>query len=211
MGNSHGSLAADRGVVLGGDGPAGGAALPIRCARNGRLGGTLAAAKPDLPLKFHGDLALWSAVTFLVFLFALSKLAWRPLIDGMNAREGKIRQGHRRCRGEPPKSETLFREYEAKLAKAQDEVRGDSREARRDADHVKQDMIATAEKESAAMRERAVSEIDRARDSALGELFDFVSKNVMQATEQVVGRSLTGADQERLVKEALASLDLRKN
>jgi F-type H+-transporting ATPase subunit b len=170
-----------------------------------------AAAKPDLPLKFQGDLALWSAVTFLFFLFALSKLAWRPLIDGMNAREAKIRQEIADAEANRVKSETLFREYEAKLAKSQEEVKEILAEARRDAEHAKQDIITTAEKESAAMRERAVSEIDRARDHALGELFDFVSKNVMQATEQVVGRSLTGADQERLVKEALASLDLRKN
>lgn len=166
---------------------------------------------PKLPADPKGDLALWSAVTFLVFLFVLSKLAWKPLISGLNAREGKIRQDIADAEANRAKSETLFREYEAKLAKAQEEVREILAEARRDASHVKQDMIATAEKESAAMRERAVSEIDRARDHALGELFDFVSKNVMQATEQVVGRSLTGADQERLVKEALASLDLRKN
>ena len=129
----------------------------------------------------------------------------------MNAREGGIRQNIADAEANRAKSESLFREYEAKLAKSHDEVREILAQARRDADHVKQDMIATAEKESAAMRERAVSEIDRARDGALGELFDFVSKNVMQATEQVVGRSLTGADQERLVKEALASLELRKN
>lgn len=168
-------------------------------------------AKPELPLKFQGDLALWSAVTFLVFLFVLKKLAWKPLIDGMNAREAKIRQDIADAESHRAKSETLFREYEAKLAKAQEEVKGILTEARKDAETAKADIIATAEKESAALRQRAVSEIDRARDQAIGELFDFVSKNVMQATEQIVGRSLTGPDQERLVQEALANLDLRKN
>lgn len=167
--------------------------------------------KPELPLKFQGDLALWSAVTFLVFLFVLSKLAWKPLIVAMNDREEKIRKDLADAEAHRAKSEALFREYESKLAKAQEEVKGILAEARRDAETAKADIIATAEKESTAMRQRAVADIDRARDHAIGELFDFVSQNVMQATEQVVGRSLNGADQERLVKEALANLDLRKN
>jgi F-type H+-transporting ATPase subunit b len=169
------------------------------------------AEKPQVPLEFQGDLALWSAVTFLVFLFVLKQLAWKPLINGMNAREAKIRQEIADAEANRAKSETLFREYEAKLAKAQEEVKGILAEARRDADTAKKDILATAEKESQTMRQRAVSDIERARDQALKELFEVVSQNVMQATERVVGRSLTGADQDRLVKEALASLDLRKN
>lgn len=169
------------------------------------------AAKPELPLKFQGDLALWSAATFLVFLFVLKKMAWQPLQDGMNAREAKIRQDLADAESNRLKAEALLREYEAKLAKSQEEVKEILAEARRDAEHAKQDIIATAERESSAMRQRAVADIERARDQALVELFDFVSKNVMQATEKVLGRSLSGGDHERLVKEALANLELRKN
>jgi F-type H+-transporting ATPase subunit b len=167
--------------------------------------------KPELPLKFHGDLAMWSAVTFLVFLVVLKKMAWGPLQNGMNSREAKIRQDIADAEGNRLKAEAMLHDYEAKLAKSAEEVKAILAEARRDADHAKQEIMATAEKESGAMRQRAVADIERARDQALGDLFDFVSKNVIQATEQVVGRSLNGADQERLVREALASLDVRKN
>lgn len=169
------------------------------------------AEKPSVPLSFQADLALWSAVTFLIFFFVLKAMAWGPLQEGMNAREEKIRKDIADAEANRAKSEVLFREYEAKLAKAQEEVKGILTEARKDAEGAKADMIATAEKESAAMRQRAVADIDRARDQAIGDLFEFMSKNVVQATEQIVGRSLNGGDQERLVKEALASLDLRKN
>src|SRR5262249_42876580 len=141
----------------------------------------------------------------------LTKYAWRPLRDGLDAREGKIRQDIADAESHRHKAEAMLKDYESKLAKSQEEVKQILAEARRDAENAKQDILATAEKESVAMRQRAVADIERARDNALGELFDFVSKNVLQATEQVVGRSLNGADQERLVREALASLDLRKN
>ena len=180
-------------------------------AAHGEAGEHDAEGVPQLPANPNVDLAVWSAVTFLVFLFVLKKLAWKPLIDGMNAREGKIRQDIADAEGNRLKAEAMLHDYEARLAKSAEEVKAILAEARRDADHAKQEILATAEKESGAMRQRAVAEIERARDQALGDLFDFVSKNVMQATEQVVGRSLTGADQERLVREALSSLDVRKN
>lgn len=160
---------------------------------------------------FQADLPLWTAITFLIFFLLLAKFAWGPLRDGLDAREAGIRKNISDAEAHRVKSEHLFREYEAKLAKAQEEVKSILAEARRDADTAKQDILATADKESQAMRQRAVSDIERARDQALKELFEVVSSNVMQATERVVGRSLSGADQDRLVKEALASLDLRKN
>ncbi len=160
---------------------------------------------------YKADLPLWSLITFGIFFILLAKFAWAPLRDGLDARESGVRKSISDAEANRIKAEQLFKEYESKLAQAQEQVREILAEARRDAESTKQDILATAERESAAMRQRAVSEIQRARDGALKDLFDFVSQNVMQATEQVVGRSLTGADQERLVREALASLDLRKN
>ena len=61
------------------------------------------------------------------------------------------------------------------------------------------------------MKHRAILEIERSRDQALTELFDFVSTNVVNATEQVIGKSLTSADHDRIVKEALSQLNVRRN
>jgi F-type H+-transporting ATPase subunit b len=177
----------------------------------GERGDSHGKLKPELPMDFQQDLALWSAITFLVFLWVLKKIAWEPLLTGMATRESKIRQDIHDAEANRQKAVHLLKEYEAKLGQVQEEVRGILAEARRDADVAKQEILATAERESSAMRQRAVADIERARDQALGELFGFVSQNVIQATEQVVGRSLNGADQERLVREALANLELRKN
>ena len=57
---------------------------------------------------------------------------------------------------------------------------------------------------------RAIAEINRAKDQALDELFSTLAKQVSQATEQVVGRALTGADQERLIQDALQQFARQK-
>jgi F-type H+-transporting ATPase subunit b len=56
-----------------------------------------------------------------------------------------------------------------------------------------------------------VQEIERARDQALDDLFAHMGRCVSQATEQVIGRSLTGPDHERLIEEALKGFAHRQN
>ncbi len=166
--------------------------------------------KPELP-GFKGDLAIWSFVTFLIFLLVLKQMAWGPLGKALAEREAKISGDLAAAESNRLKAEALLRDYETKVAKAQDEVKAILAEARRDAEHTKQEIVATAQREAEALRDRAVGDIERAKDGALTELFDFVANNVTQATEKVLQRSLTGDDQDRLVREALADLNVRRN
>ncbi|MBI1347882.1 F0F1 ATP synthase subunit B [bacterium] len=164
-----------------------------------------------LPMNFKGDLTLWSLVTFLLFVMVLSKFAWTPLSTALSQREASIRKEISDAETNRLKSESLLREYEVKLAQTQDEVKSLIAEAKRDAETVKQDIISSAQREAETLRNRAVADIAQAKDVALNDLFDFVSQNVVQATEKVLQRSLTGDDQERLVRDALGQLDVRRN
>ena len=164
-----------------------------------------------LPMSFTSDLALFSLVTFVVYLAVLRVGAWGPLRAGLTERERRIRQDISDAESNRLKSEAMVKEHEARLAKVQDEVREILAEARRDAEHARLEIATTAQKEAEATKQRAIAEIERSKDQALAELFDFVSNNVLKATEQVIGRSLTGTDHERLVNESLSQLNVRRN
>ena len=164
-----------------------------------------------LPMSWTTDLALFSLVTFVVYVAVLRVGAWGPLRAGLTERERRIRQDIADAESNRLKSEGMLKEHEARLAKVQDEVREILAEARRDAEHAKLEIATTAQKEAEATKQRAIAEIERSRDQALAELFEFVSNNVLKATEQVIGRSLTGTDHERLVKESLSQLNVRRN
>jgi F-type H+-transporting ATPase subunit b len=157
------------------------------------------------------DLSFWSLVTFVLMVLVLGKFVWPPLQDGLNERERRIRQDIADAESNRLKSEALIAEREAKLATVQEEIRELLAEARRDSEHVKQDILATAQKEAEATKLRAINEIERSRDQALSELFDFVSNNVIGATERVIGRSLNTGDQDRLVAQALSDMNVRRN
>jgi len=160
--------------------------------------------KTAVPLDPQPDLALWSLVVFLVFVFVLWKFAWGPLSKALDDREAKIAHDIAAAESARKKAEQMLADHERKLAGVQDEVREIIAEARRDADHTKQDIMATAQKEADASKNRAISEINRAKEAALKELFDTMAGQVADATEFVLGRSVTDQDQGRLINEALS-------
>ncbi|MEI6539441.1 MAG: F0F1 ATP synthase subunit B [Planctomycetota bacterium] len=158
------------------------------------------------PMSFTGDLALWSLVVFVLFLCVLKKLAWLPMIEGLDKREAGIRKAISDAEEARRKSQGLLAEYEQKLKLAEQTVQAMVAEAERDAERTKQDMIAGARREVEAVRDRAKDDIRQAKDTALAEVFTQMNVQVVRATEHVLGRVLQDLDQDRLVSEALAEV-----
>ncbi|HVV99512.1 MAG TPA: F0F1 ATP synthase subunit B [Planctomycetaceae bacterium] len=159
---------------------------------------------PSSPITWQTDLALWSLIVFVIFVAVLKKFAWQPLIMGLDRRESKIRHDIEAADAARIKSEQMLAEHATRMEKVQDEIREILAEARRDAEHTKQEILAAAQKESDESRKRAVEEIELVRNKALEDLFSHMANTVAQATEHVLGRTLTDGDQDRLVDEALA-------
>lgn len=156
---------------------------------------------------FTKDLALWSLVTFVCFLFVLKKAAWGPLIEGLDKREAGIRAAIAEAEENQRKSQALLADYEAKLRDAEQTVAEMVAEAKRDAERTSQDIVAKAQADAESLQQRATDEIGRAKDAALAEVFGAVNSQIAQATEHVLGRAISGEDQERLVEEALSEIN----
>lgn len=161
------------------------------------------------PLSPRQDAVVWSTITFVVFLIVLKKAAWGPMIDGLNKREAHYAKLLADAEHDRDAATKLLGEYETKLKAAQGQVDAIIAEARRDADHTKQEIIAVAQKEADTTRQRVTEELNRAKDQAINELFVHMRGNVLAATERVLARSLTDADHQRLIDEALA--EVRRN
>jgi F-type H+-transporting ATPase subunit b len=162
-------------------------------------------AKPD-PLAWSYNLSIFSLIVFVLFLLVLSKLAWKPLSQGLDRREARIRDDIAAAEQARAKAERMLAEHAAKLDRVQDEVKAILSEARRDAEVARQNIVSDAQAEAKATRDRAISEIDRAKDQALKEMFDHFAQRVADATEHVLGSGLTPADQDRLINDALTRI-----
>lgn len=158
------------------------------------------------PMEFKADLALWSLIVFVIFLFVLKKVAWEPMIEGLDKREAGIRSAIAAAEENQRKSQAMMAEYEDKLRGAEQTVADMVAEAKRDAERTSQDIVAKAEADVEALRDRTKGEIAQAKDAALSEVFTSVNAQVAAATERVLGRTLSDDDQERLINEALAEI-----
>ena len=93
--------------------------------------------------------------------------------------------------------------HEAKLAATADEVKTIMDEARRDAENQKSQIMADAEAAAVEQKDRAVREIDAAKNAALEQL---ASRSVDQAVSlagRIVGQSLNKDDHGKLIQDAL--------
>ncbi len=163
-------------------------------------------AEKQKPLDWRADLAVYSLIVFVVLMAILTTFAWGPLMGAIDAREAAIRQSIESAEETHRRAEAMLAEHARRLDAVQDEVREILAEARRDAEHTKNEIVASAQKESQLLTQRSLEEIGRARDQALDELFHSMSNSVASAAETVIGRSLSDDDRRRLVSEALNSL-----
>src|SRR5579862_887309 len=103
---------------------------PVKQAEAAAEGGSAELKEEGVPINFKQDLALWSAVTFLIFLFMLGRFAWKPLVAALDEREGKIHGDISAAESARIKAEQMLAEHAQKLAKVQEEVREILAEAR---------------------------------------------------------------------------------
>ena len=161
------------------------------------------------PEEFRSDLAIFTLIVFALLFFGLKKLAWPKITAALEAREHGIRQAISDAESARRRAEELMKEHQGRMEAIEEDVKGILAEARRDAERTKQDIIAAANSEADAARQRAVTEINRARDQALDELFATMATQVTAATEHVLGHGLTNQDRDRLIDESLAQFSRR--
>ena len=161
------------------------------------------------PLAYKPDLAIFSLIIFLLFLAALWKICWQPLMDGLNTRESNIRGAVDAANTARDEAAALLAEHKKKMSGVEAEVKEIIAEARRDAETTKADIVAKATEEADALRERSLVDIERAKQQALVELASREQDLVVSATEQVLGRTIDDNDRQRLVDEALGQFASR--
>ncbi len=162
------------------------------------------------PGEFRSDLAIFSAIVFGLLAAGLYFTAWPKILDALAAREEGIRKAIADAEDAKVQATAFMKEHKGRLEAVENTVKDILAEARRDAEHTKLDITKQAEVEAEAIKNRAIAEINRAKDQALDELFSTLAHQVSKATEQVVGRALTGADQERLIQEAVGQFARQK-
>jgi F-type H+-transporting ATPase subunit b len=165
--------------------------------------------QPSL-LSVNVIVSVVTIVTFLLLLVILAKTAWKPILAGLQAREKGIRDQIEGAEKANAEAKTLLSEYERRLAHATDEARSIVEEGRRDAQAVRGKIEAEARVAATEERDRAVRDIDLARQKALKDIYDQVAKVATDVAGQIIQREVRPEDHKKLVEQGLSQLESRR-
>lgn len=157
-------------------------------------------------VDWREDMAIFTAIVFLLLLAGLYGAAWKPIMNGLEKREHTIASNMQAAERAALEAQTRLREYEAKLAAASEEATRMVAEARKDAETAGARIIAEAQEEAVRQRERTIAEIDAAKRVALTELASKSTDVAMSLAQRIVGREVKAADHQNLIQDMLSQL-----
>jgi F-type H+-transporting ATPase subunit b len=156
------------------------------------------------PMAWDTDLALWTAVVFLLVLAILWRFAWKPIASGLDKREQRIHDEIASAEKAHADAQQLLADYQKRLAETGDEVRKMLEAARRESEHQGQQIVAEARAAAEAEKQRGLNEIQRATAGALKELADRSAGLAVELAGQIVGARLDRASHAQLIERAVA-------
>jgi F-type H+-transporting ATPase subunit b len=145
-------------------------------------------------------------VIFILLVAVLGKYAWGPILAGLKAREEKIRKDIAAAEEARARAEATLRQYNDQLATAEQKVRDLLTKATADAEKLAGSIRTRGQQEAEEIKERAMRDIDAAREQALSEIYQQTADLATRVAEKILRRNLNADDQRTLVNESLQEL-----
>ena len=165
----------------------------------------MVAANPLIEVR--PGLMIWTIICFLVVLVVLKRYAFGPIQQMIDQRRERIQQAIAEADNAREEARKLLEEHRKLIGQAKSESEEILGEARRLADAQRDRLKQETEEDRQRRLEETRRQIDQATAQALGQIRDEVGKLSLLAAEKITRKSLTDADQQRLIDEALAEID----
>ena len=150
--------------------------------------------------------ALFTLANTVALFLVMKKFLWVPVLKMIEDRQQEIDSMYAEADTAQAEAKALQAEYQQKLAVASETSermvkeaveRGQSREA---------DILRQANAEADAILQKAAADIAQEKKKALNDAKNEIAGLAMDIAGKVVGRSLNGADQEKLVDQFIEEL-----
>ncbi len=156
--------------------------------------------------------AIWTIVIFIILLAILYPTAWKNVLAGLKKRESRIRQDIADAEDARKGAEETLRKYTQQLADAEERVREMLTKATADGEKLATNIRMQAQNEAEQIKERAEKDIEAAKNSAIGEIYEKAADMATTVAAKIIGRNLKVDDQRELVRQSLDELQtLNKN
>src|SRR5919201_1993593 len=152
-------------------------------------------------------LMIWTLLVFGISMYVLAKFAFPRIAEALDRRQKAIEDSIDAAEKTRSEAEQILAEYRERLAEARGQADEIVARARKTGEAAENEIVADARAKREEMMEQTRRDIEAETRRAIQEIRAEVADLTVLATEKVARKSLTDADQRRLVEEALQELD----
>jgi F-type H+-transporting ATPase subunit b len=152
-------------------------------------------------------LMIWTLLVFVISMYILSKVAFPRIQAALDKRQQAIEDAIDTAERTRTEADKLLQEYRERLSAARQQAEDIVARARKTAENNEAESVAETKRKREEMMAQTRRDIEQETRRAIQEIRSEVADLTVMATEKVTRKTLTDADQKKLVEEALSELD----
>ena len=161
--------------------------------------------KPML-LSVNPGLIIWQLLIFVILLFILKKIAWKPLLSSLHSREQSIKDTIDQAEKLQKDAQDLIEQNKKNMAEANTHSMKIINDAKDMAVKVKDEIMVKAQEDSRKLIEQAKSEIKQEKESAMADLRNEVSDLAIKSAEKILRENLDEGKQKKIVNDFISQI-----
>ncbi|WP_395318845.1 F0F1 ATP synthase subunit B [Fructilactobacillus frigidiflavus] len=152
-----------------------------------------------------GD-ALFYAILFLILMFAIKVVAWKPVTKMMQDRADKISDDIDTAEKARNKAVALEKQRQEALANSQEEAGEIINKAQQTGDKRRDTIIEEARSDAQSLKEKAQADIEQQKKDALADSKNDVADLSIEIASKIIKKSLNADDQKALIDSYIEGL-----
>lgn len=158
----------------------------------------------SLSIEWQG--VVTSLIGFLIFVWIMHRLVSKPVFDLLDQRQAEIKETYDQLDRDREAMQRTREEYEQRLRNIEAEARERIQAAVKEAQDLRDNLVADAQKQAESIIERGRNESERERQKAFLEMRQQVVALAVAAAGKVVGETLDASRHTRLVDEFITQV-----
>jgi len=151
-------------------------------------------------------LIIWTIVTFLLLVFILGKLGWKPILAALEQRERNIQDAFDEAKKARAEAEEILKRQEEVIAHATNEAREIVQQARATSAQLRHEAELAAKAEAQRLLDQARRDIQQAKEAALRDIRETVADLAVQAAGRIVEDSLDKERHRKMIDDLIERL-----
>ena len=152
---------------------------------------------------------LTQALGFLLLLWVMKRVFWKPLLGMLDARRNRIEEAFREIESSKKEIESLRANYEARLEKIEEEARGKLQAALDEGRRIGREIQEKAREEAKDALTRSKENLSLEIAKARIELRREIAELTLLASEKLLHEKMSGEKQREKILEMIESLEAK--